>query len=751
MRRLLAVLVCTTVAACSSAGHAPDARLEAGAGDAPARDTGAAGDLRGGSDGLPEAAGRAQDAGDGGEDSGADAGAGDGGVDAGSVSTACAHPTPVSNGATLLHQSLSGAMTRRTCRRVDEAALYYAATVLPNQALVVSTTPNGDASPVQIALRLGCDDDCSTGTFMVNRTTHAETVLIEVVSSAKVGAPAPQQPFDLHVSLPPPPPGIFVTPTTPLVTTEAGGQAMFEVVLASQPTASVSVALTSSRPSEGTPGPTSLAFDASNWFMPQTVTVTGVDDHVSDGAQAYTILTAPATSADPAYAGLDADDLPFTNLDDEPSLVLEGADHLVTSEDGASATFRVRLSTAPTTFVIVPLASSDTGEATVSPSFLTFSTTNWNLPQTVTATGVDDAVVDGPRPFTIGLGPLASGDPRYDGVAPAGVTGHNKDNDLAAVPQTFLAGTTLCQVDSVTIQVPFAIDELGGIYVVASCAGRAVMFTSADGGVSFSGPIPIPGASRFNDLAVAAGRGGTAFVAFLEEGRGVQLARTTDAGKTWSVRPLAGPSLFELRLSAARDTVVLTGVPLSQQGVPDIVHVLRSRDGGLSFAEQPTLATPSPLRAMFLGPDGDSMWIVDQTSQVLASRDAGATFTLLGSAGTFVDCCYVPGTHELFAVAPVQVVVTRLSDGTKTRSFNGLSSNFLSAAVDDADVLTIFAINDINGDMLGARVAAGATTVGTLKTVGHGAPGGAAALSRHATAVFSDDAEQLSFSVVTWP
>src|SRR5205814_938652 len=74
--------------------------------------------------------------------------------------------------------------------------------------------------------------------------------------------------------------GIIVVPTTGLITTEAGGTATFTVVLNAQPTADVTIGLSSSNPSEGTPSPASLTFTPANWNTPQTVTVTGVNDDV---------------------------------------------------------------------------------------------------------------------------------------------------------------------------------------------------------------------------------------------------------------------------------------------------------------------------------------------------------------------------------------------------------------------------------------------------------------------------------------
>jgi hypothetical protein len=115
----------------------------------------------------------------------------------------------------------------------------------------------------------------------------------------------------------PPEPGITVEPVEGLVTTEAGGADTFSVVLDTQPTAPVTIGLSSDDPSEGVVSPESVTFDTDTWATARTVTVTGVDDADADGDVAYAIVTAPAVSGDPDYAGLDADDVAVTNCDDE--------------------------------------------------------------------------------------------------------------------------------------------------------------------------------------------------------------------------------------------------------------------------------------------------------------------------------------------------------------------------------------------------------------------------------------------------
>lgn len=115
----------------------------------------------------------------------------------------------------------------------------------------------------------------------------------------------------------PPPSTISIAPVEGLKTSEAGGTATFDVSLSSEPTADVSVSLSSSRVSEGTVSPGSLTFTPGDWATPQTVTITGVDDGFDDGDQVYSIITSTAHSSDELYDGFNPDDVSVTNLDNE--------------------------------------------------------------------------------------------------------------------------------------------------------------------------------------------------------------------------------------------------------------------------------------------------------------------------------------------------------------------------------------------------------------------------------------------------
>jgi hypothetical protein len=111
--------------------------------------------------------------------------------------------------------------------------------------------------------------------------------------------------------------GILVTPTSGLVTTEDGDIDTFMIVLGSQPTKAVQIGLSSSDPTEGTVSPSQVTFNGVNWNIPQTVTVTGMNDDIKDGDQAYWILLAPAKSNDESYEGLKGPDVSVTNMDND--------------------------------------------------------------------------------------------------------------------------------------------------------------------------------------------------------------------------------------------------------------------------------------------------------------------------------------------------------------------------------------------------------------------------------------------------
>ncbi len=111
-------------------------------------------------------------------------------------------------------------------------------------------------------------------------------------------------------------PGVQVTPSG-TVTTEAGGAVDVSIVLTSEPAGVVTVSLLSSDSTEGLPALASLAFDASNWDTPQTVSVQGQDDLLVDGDVDYKLLVSVSSVTDASYNALAGTTVALTNQDDD--------------------------------------------------------------------------------------------------------------------------------------------------------------------------------------------------------------------------------------------------------------------------------------------------------------------------------------------------------------------------------------------------------------------------------------------------
>jgi len=88
-----------------------------------------------------------------------------------------------------------------------------------------------------------------------------------------------------------------------------------------------------------------------------------------------------------------------------------------TDESGTTATFDVTLETQPGSNVVLNIMSEDTSENIVSSSTLLFTSVNYNVPQTITLTGVDDIVLDGDITTIITIATDGNSDSDYLGLS----------------------------------------------------------------------------------------------------------------------------------------------------------------------------------------------------------------------------------------------------------------------------------------------------------------------------------------------
>jgi hypothetical protein len=134
--------------------------------------------------------------------------------------------------------------------------------------------------------------------------------------------------------------------------------------------------------------------------------------------------------------GADAESLMATTFSLDEIGFLSAAPGISTSEstlqtiegDGTAA-FSVTLNALPIRDVTVIVRSTDQSEGTVSPASLTFTPANWDQPQFITVTPVDDVFIDGDATYSITLTGF-SDDQLYNEVSAQSVEVINADDGL---------------------------------------------------------------------------------------------------------------------------------------------------------------------------------------------------------------------------------------------------------------------------------------------------------------------------------
>ena len=166
------------------------------------------------------------------------------------------------------------------------------------------------------------------------------------------------------------------------VTVLEEGSKTFAVRLATAPSGVVTVQV------PGTAGdlsitPTRLTFTPEIWQMPQEVTLRAAhDDDVEDDSE-----TLRLTARGGGYAGI-VHPVAVTVIDNDEARIVAPAE--MTMEEGTQSPLQVSLTAQPSGTVTIGLAGHAGTQITLDRTSITFTTTNWNTPQTITLTAAED-------------------------------------------------------------------------------------------------------------------------------------------------------------------------------------------------------------------------------------------------------------------------------------------------------------------------------------------------------------------------
>jgi hypothetical protein len=242
---------------------------------------------------------------------------------------------------------------------------------------------------------------------------------------------------------------------------EGGQTDTVEVVLRRAPTADVTLTSSFSVANIASVTPANLTFTAADWFIPQTVTVSAVDDVTADGAQSVNLIyTASATGgyilADTATQAVAVGDNEASN----PLVAISATSGAVT-EGGATFAYTVTLGAVPLTGATVRvtptaflLNAANSTQLSFSPTSVDFTTATWSTPQTITVTAANDTAAEAVLAMTVvnTTSIIAGTDARYNGMVAADValTVNDNDNTVGRIAIAHTGGSTVLTEDAGT-------------------------------------------------------------------------------------------------------------------------------------------------------------------------------------------------------------------------------------------------------------------------------------------------------------
>ena len=223
--------------------------------------------------------------------------------------------------------------------------------------------------------------------------------------------------------------GVTVTPTA--LSVPEGSNARYAVVLDTQPSEDVTIAVSFASGSDAdiTVDKTSLTFTMDNWSTAQEITVSAAEDDDALNGTA----TIAHTASGGGYGGVSVSSITATEADNDAAGVTVTPTALSVPE-GSNARYAVVLDTQPSeeVTIAVSFASGSDEDITVDKTSLTFTTDSWSTTQEITVSAEeDDDALNG----VATIEHTASGG-SYGGVTVSSVTATELDNDEAGVTVT---------------------------------------------------------------------------------------------------------------------------------------------------------------------------------------------------------------------------------------------------------------------------------------------------------------------------
>jgi hypothetical protein len=282
---------------------------------------------------------------------------------------------------------------------------------LPTGTVTVTLTPDSQltVSPTVLTFTVGDWDTPQTVTIDAVDDLFAEGAHTGLITHTPTGGGYDGLTEELTVTINDNDTRVVrVIPAT-LNVTEDGLTDSYAVSLGSQPTADVTITVSDSDP-QVSAAPLVLTFTPTNWNIEQMVTVAAVDDGFAEGVHTG-ILTHNAAGGD--YDGIAVDSVTVNIFDNDVVGYRILPDEMTLTEGGLPLLYTIRLTSEPSDDVVIDIFNSDSAQLTLDINQVVFTPANWNVPQTLTLTAVDDGVFEGAHSVTLTHDSSGSDDPEY--------------------------------------------------------------------------------------------------------------------------------------------------------------------------------------------------------------------------------------------------------------------------------------------------------------------------------------------------
>ena len=173
----------------------------------------------------------------------------------------------------------------------------------------------------------------------------------------------------------------------------------------------------------------SLTFTPSNWNANQTVIFTAIDDHIANGDLNFSI-TINTSSGDSRFN--DIENTVQVKIKDNDDVGIIYDDSSITLNEGQSVVRTFKLKSQPLADVVLNISSDHNDKLTISSKQLIFTSSNWNINQSVIFTAIDDNIASGDLSFNIKI-KSSSTDVLYNNIPENIIPITIKDDDLAGI------------------------------------------------------------------------------------------------------------------------------------------------------------------------------------------------------------------------------------------------------------------------------------------------------------------------------